>query len=149
MEECVFCKIIKGELPCHEVYEDSDHLAFLDIQPNTKGMTLVTTKKHYPSDAFHMPCEAYIKLMLVSRKVAKLLEEKLRVKRVAMVCEGMGVDHVHVKLYPLHGLREKFVETWAEEKVFFEKYEGYITTQLGERADDEELAELAGKIRGK
>ena len=85
--------------------------------------------------------------MLISKKIVKLLEKKLGVKRVAMVMEGMGIDHVHIKLYPLYGLKDKFVETWADKKIFFEKYEGYITTLMGKRADDKELAKLAKKIR--
>ncbi len=147
MNECLFCKIAKGEIPCHKIYEDEDFLAFLDIYPNTKGMTLVIPKKHYHSDAFDMPEEAYVNLMLISKKIAKLLEKKLGVKRVAMIMEGMGIDHIHVKLYPLHGLKEKFVETWADKKIFFEKYEGYVTTLMGERADDKELAKLTEKIK--
>ena len=55
MEDCIFCKIVKGEIPCFKVYEDKDFLAFLDINPNTKGMTIVVTKKHYPSYVFNMP----------------------------------------------------------------------------------------------
>lgn len=148
MKDCLFCKIISEEIPCHKLYEDKDFLAFLDIYPNTNGMTLIVPKKHYHSDAFDMPKEAYLELMLISKKIAKLLERKLNVKRVAMIMEGMGIDHIHIKLYPLHGLTDKFVETWADKKVFFEKYEGYITTLMGERADDKQLARLAKKIRG-
>ena len=147
MEDCIFCKIINERVPCHKIYEDKDFLAFLDIHPNTKGMTLVVSKRHYHSDAFDMPKDAYIDLMLISKKIVKLLEKKLGVKRVAMVMEGMGIDHVHIKLYPLYGLKDKFVETWADKKIFFEKYEGYITTLMGKRADDKELAKLAKKIR--
>ncbi|MBW6442293.1 HIT domain-containing protein [Patescibacteria group bacterium] len=147
MKDCIFCKIINEEIPCHKIYEDNNYLAFLDIHPNTKGMTLVVPKKHYHSDAFDMPKEAYIDLMLISKKIAKVLEKKLSVKRVAMVMEGMGIDHIHIKLYPLHGLKNKFVETWADKKIFFKEYEGYITTLMGERANDKELAQLAKKIR--
>jgi diadenosine tetraphosphate (Ap4A) HIT family hydrolase len=110
-------------------------------------MTLVITKKHYPSYAFDMPEEAYNKLLLAAQKVAKMLDKVLNVKRTAMVMEGMGINHAHIKLYPLHGLKESFEEIWSPKKVFFEKYEGYITTQLGERADDKELEQLAKKIR--
>ena len=110
MENCIFCKIVKGKVPCHKIYEYDDYLAFLDIHPNTKGMTLIVPKTHYHSDAFDMPKEAYINLMLISKKIAKLLEKKLNVKRVAMVMEGMGIDHIHIKLYPLHGLKDKFIE---------------------------------------
>lgn len=146
MSECIFCKIIQGKIPCEKVYEDKDFLAFLDIFPNTKGMTLVISKRHYPSDIFEIPEDIYLKLMKAAKKVAKAIEKGLGVKRVAFVCEGMGINHTHIKLYPLHGLNEKFEETWAPKKKFFEKYEGYITTQLGPRADDKELKEIAKKI---
>lgn len=51
------------------------------------------------------------------------------------------------KLYPLHGLKEKFEEIWAKERRFFEKYEGCISTQLGPQADMDELKKLAEKIK--
>ena len=55
--------------------------------------------------------------MLLTKKVAKLLEEKLNVKRVAVIMEGMGINHVHIKLYPIHGVKEKFREMWAKDKI--------------------------------
>lgn len=146
MKDCLFCKIVKKEIPCYKVYEDKEFLAFLDIYPNMIGMTLIIPKKHYSSDAFDMPKDMYIKFMLVAKKIAKLLEKKLDVKRVAMVMEGMGIDHAHIKLYPLHGLKDKFVETWTSKKVFFKKYKGYITTLMGEKADDKELIKLSKKF---
>jgi len=60
----------------------------------------------------------------------------------------MGVNHVHCKLYPLHGVGKDWKEIWAAEKVFFDKYIGYISTQLGPRAEDSKLEEIAKKIRG-
>jgi len=147
MEECVFCKIVKGEIPCHKIYEDEDFLAILDINPNTEGVTLVLTKDHYDSYVFDMPQDMYQKLMSVTKKIVKMMEKGLEVKRVAMVMEGMGINHVHMKLYPLHGVNEKFKEIWADEKVFFDKYEGYVTTKLGPRMDDEKLKIIAEKIR--
>lgn len=147
MEDCVFCKIVKGEIPCHKIYEDESFLAFLDIFPNTKGMTLVITKKHYPSYAFNIPEEVYEKFMRIVNKIAKTLDRTLNVKRTAMVMEGMGINHAHIKLYPLHGLEEEFKEILAEEKVFFEKYPGFVTTKMGPKADDKELEEIAKKIR--
>ena len=47
MEDCIFCKIIRKEIPCHEIYEDKDVLVFLDIKPISKGHCLIVTKKHY------------------------------------------------------------------------------------------------------
>lgn len=147
MEECIFCKIVKGEIPSVKIYEDKDYLAILDIYPNSEGMTLVIPKKHFGSDVFKMPEKDYLELMKVSRKVAKKVEEGLGVKRVAMVMEGMGINHMHVKLYPLHGLKNNFQEMWASEKIYFEKYEGYISTQLGPEKSKEDLEKVAKKIR--
>jgi histidine triad (HIT) family protein len=148
MENCIFCKIVKGEIDSAKIWEDKEFLAILDVNPNVKGMTLVLTKRHYDSYAFDMPEKIYQKFMTAVRKVAKKLEKVLKVKRVAMVMEGMGVNHAHIKLYPLYGLDEKFKEMWAKDKIFFEKYKGYISTQLGPQADMQKLKELAKKIRG-
>lgn len=149
MENCIFCKIVKGEIPCVKIWEDKSFLAFLDINPNTKGMTLVIPKKHFDSDIFELPEEAYKKLMIASRKVAKLLIKGLKVKRVSFVIEGMGVNHIHVKLYPLHGLQEKFVEMWSKKKIYFDKYQGYLTTQIGPQKPMEELKKVAKEILNK
>ncbi len=146
MENCIFCKIAKGEIPSVKIWEDEKHLAILDINPNTEGMTLVMTKEHYDSDATDMPDKQYKELMIAAKKVAKLLEKELKVKRVAMVMEGMGVNHVHIKLYPLHGLDEKFKDIEPKDKIYFEKYEGYISTQLGPQKSNEELNKIKDKI---
>lgn len=147
MSDCIFCKIVKGEIPSFKFWEDEKHLAILDIFPNTKGMSLVLTKKHYDSYAFDMPEEEMLDFFKATRAVAKILDAKLPVQRTALVMEGMGINHAHAKLYPLHGLGEKFTEMWASEKKFFEKYQGYITTQLGPKAEDRELQELAEKLK--
>ena len=110
-------------------------------------MTLVITKEHYDSDATDMPDKEYSRLMIASKKVAKLLEKKLKVKRVAIVMEGLGVNHVHIKLYPIHGLEEKFREMWAKDRIYFDKYEGYISTQIGPQKSIEELNNIAEKIK--
>jgi diadenosine tetraphosphate (Ap4A) HIT family hydrolase len=146
MENCIFCKIAKKEISSQIIYEDKDFIATLDINPNVEGMTLVMPKKHYGSDIFEIEDDFYKKYMVATKKVVKILEKGLKVKRVAMVAEGMGINHAHIKLYPLHGLSEKFVETWAKEKVFFDKYPGYITTLLGPRVDNNKLKEVADKI---
>ncbi|MBM3228512.1 HIT family protein [Candidatus Pacearchaeota archaeon] len=147
MEKCIFCEIVKGKIPSVKIWEDGRHLAILDINPNTEGMTLVLTKKHYDSDATDMPDKAYKDLMIATKKVAKLLENKLNVRRVAIVMEGLGVNHVHLKLYPIYGLEEKFEETWAKEKIYFNTYKGYISTQLGPKKTIEELKKIAEKIK--
>lgn len=145
--DCIFCKIIKGEIPSAKIFEDEKFVAILDINPNTKGMTLVLPKNHFDSDAFLMPEKDYSELMLASKKVSEILKKGLNVNRVAMVMEGMGVNHVHIKLYPLYGIEKEFQEIWAKDKVFFENYQGYISTQLGPEIKTEELKKLAEEIK--
>ena len=145
-EDCVFCKIIDGKIPSVKIWEDDKHVAILDINPNVEGMTLVLTKGHYDSYAFDMLEKEYADFMKVAREVSKLLESGLKVTRVALVMEGLGVNHAHLKLYPIHGLNEKFKETWAKDKVYFEKYQGYISTQLGPEKSREELEKTKDKI---
>lgn len=145
--DCIFCKIAGGEIDSAKIWEDENYLAILDINPNVKGMALVMPKKHFDPDVFDMSDQDYGRLMSVSKHVAKLLEKALNVKRVALVAEGMGINHVHVKLYPLHGLDEKFQEMWAKDRVYFDKYEGYISTQLGPQQSLEELKKMAELIK--
>ena len=147
MDSCVFCKIIKGEFDSAKIWEDDKFIAILDIRPNTKGMTLVIPKKHFGSDAFLMPDEDYKELMLAAKKVALVLKKGLNVHWIAMVVEGLGVNHVHIKLYPLYGVEKDFKEFWAKEKVFFENYQGYVSTQLGPEAGIKDLKELAEEIK--
>ncbi len=149
MEDCIFCKIIKGEIPCAKIWEDENFLAILDAFPNTKGMTLVMPKNHHDSYIFSMSDDTYQKFFLAVKNVSLLLEKALDVKRVAVVVEGLGVNHAHIKLYPIYGLEKEFEETWAKDRIYFERYEGYISTQLGPQANREELNKLAEEIRKK
>ena len=107
---CIFCKIVKGEIPSFKIYEDKDFIAILDLFPNTKGMTLVLTKEHFDSYAAEMEDDIYAKFFLCAKKICKFLDEKLNVKRTALVMEGMGINHAHLKLYPLYGLESSFQE---------------------------------------
>jgi diadenosine tetraphosphate (Ap4A) HIT family hydrolase len=149
MDECIFCKIVKGEAPSHKIWEDEKHLAFLSIFPNTEGVTVVITKEHHPSYAFDLPDKVLSELVLASKRVAKLLDAKLEdVGRSAMVFEGFGVDHVHAKLIPMHGTKsDKWKEIRSSINTYFNTYPGYISTNDSDRANDAELAKLAEKIR--
>lgn len=149
MENCIFCKIVKGELPAHKVWEDENHLAFLSIFPNTDGVTVIIPKKHYSSYAFDLPDNALKDLMMITKTVAKKLDKAFEdVGRCAMVFEGCGVDHIHSKLFPMHGTN---TPEWKpiESKInkFFKKYPGYISSHDADRADDKVLAKIAEKIR--
>jgi len=141
-EDCIFCKISKGEIPSYRIGENEEFFAILDIFPNTKGMTLVIPKNHYESYAFDMPDDVYSRFLLFAKEMGKELDEKLCVVRTAMVMEGMGVNHAHIKLYPLHGLDKDFKMITPEGSIFFDKYEGYLSTKLGPKANDNQLEEL-------
>ncbi|MFW5871545.1 MAG: HIT family protein [bacterium] len=147
---CIFCKIVKGEIHCHKIWEDEKHLAFLSIFPNTEGFSVVIPKKHFSSYPFDLSDEVLSELVLASKKVAKLIDSKLEdVGRTGMIFEGFGVDHVHAKLFPMHGTanREQWKEIKSNVDKFFEKYEGYISSHDYKREDDEKLKKLAEKIR--
>jgi diadenosine tetraphosphate (Ap4A) HIT family hydrolase len=148
--DCIFCKIAKGEAPAHAIWEDEKHMAFLSIFPNTEGFSVVIAKEHFPSYPFDLPDGVLTDLVLAAKKVAKLLDAKLDdVGRTGMIFEGFGVDHIHAKLFPMHGTK---MPDWRpiESKVdkYFEKYEGYISSHDYKRADDATLENLAKKIRG-
>ncbi|MBI4738480.1 HIT family protein [Candidatus Woesearchaeota archaeon] len=152
MDECIFCKIVAGKVPCHNIWEDEKHLAFLSIFPNTAGFSVVITKKHHPSYAFDVPDTVLTGLVLASKKVAKLIDARLDdVGRTGMIFEGFGVDHLHAKLFPMHGTAD--LTGWKPLKSnvdkYFEKYEGYISSHDYKRADDAKLAILAQKMREK
>ena len=150
-ESCIFCKIIKNEMPCHLVDENEDFMAFLTIFPNTLGATVVMPKKHYPSYAFDLEDDVLTGLMLYTKQIAKKLDHFFEdVGRTAMVFEGFGVDHIHAKLFPMHGTKQMH-ENWKQVSSnvdkYFDQYEGYISSHDFKRADDGELAKLAEGIR--
>lgn len=149
--DCIFCKIVKGELPAYKIWEDKEHLAFLSIFPNTEGFSVVITKKHYPSYVFDLQEEILIGLVKAAKQTAKLLDTKLEdVGRTGMIFEGFGVDHAHAKLFPMHGTNmPKWKPIKSTIDKYFKKYEGYISSHDYKRADKVKLKILAKKIRGK
>ncbi|MBI4973570.1 HIT family protein [Candidatus Roizmanbacteria bacterium] len=149
MNTCIFCAIVKGEAPCHKIWEDEKHLAFLSIFPNTEGFSVVVTKEHYPSYAFNLPDNVLSELVLAAKKVGKLIDSKFTdVGRTGMIFEGFGVGHMHAKLFPMHGTKSENWELHASNiDKYFEKYEGYISSHNGKRADDKELEKTAEKVR--
>jgi diadenosine tetraphosphate (Ap4A) HIT family hydrolase len=151
MQNCIFCNIVSGEAPSHKIWEDDKHLAFLSIFPNTEGTSVVITKEHHASYAFDLSDEVLSSLILATKKVAKLLDSKLEdVGRTAMVFEGYGVDHIHAKLFPMHGTAD--MKEWknieSDVAKYFDTYEGYVSSHDYERADDAKLAELAKRLGG-
>jgi histidine triad (HIT) family protein len=101
----IFTKIITGEIPSYKVAENADFIAFLDINPNAKGHTLVVPKKEV-NKLFDLSKEEYSNLMGFSYKVAKALEKTVACKRIGMSVIGLEVPHVHVHLIPLNAMAD-------------------------------------------
>lgn len=149
--DCIFCQIVAGQAPCHKVWESDSHLAFLSIFPNTPGFTVVIPKQHHGSYAFEQTDEVLSELIKATKQVAQRLTQALPdVGRCGMFFEGYGVDHLHSKLMPLHGTGSSasFQRIEAMSDIFFTRYEGYLSSHDGRRADDAVLAALAASIRG-
>ena len=101
----IFTKIINGEIPCYKVAENDDFIAFLDINPNAKGHTLVVPKKEV-NRLFDLDELTYNMLMKFSRKVAIALEKTISCERIGMSVIGLEVPHVHVHLIPLNAMAD-------------------------------------------
>ena len=130
----VFAKVLRGELPCHKIYEDDDTLAFLDIMPRTEGHTLVITKEK-ARDLFDIRPEALGKLMAVVQKLAPKIKEAVGAEGVLIqqfngAAAGQTVFHLHVHIVP--------------------RKEGEpLKPHAGVMADQAKLAATAEKIRKK
>ena len=101
---CVFCKIVRGELPSIKVYEDEGTLAFLTIQPTNTGHTLVIPKEHV-ANVFESTPELWAKVQETVRKVASAVETGMQADGVNINMNnrehaGQIIDHVHIHLIP-------------------------------------------------
>jgi histidine triad (HIT) family protein len=102
MADSIFTKIIKGEIPCHKVYEDDKTLVFLDIHPIQPGQVLVVSKLQVET-INDLPDEDYAAVWSTVQKVSKRLKEIFPgKKRVGIIVEGLDVPHVHVKVFPFN-----------------------------------------------
>ncbi|USI99493.1 HIT family protein [Xanthomonas prunicola] len=148
MEDCIFCSIVSGKLPAHKIWEDEKHLAFLSIFPNTPGFSVVITKEHRPSYIFELQDAVLSDLMIAAKTVALRLDKAFDdVGRTGCIMEGFGINHAHVKLFPMHGTAGAWRSIKSNVDKYFPRYEGYISSHDHRRADDEALARLAARIR--
>ncbi|HUA12896.1 MAG TPA: HIT domain-containing protein [Candidatus Sulfotelmatobacter sp.] len=129
MQDSVFTKIIKGELPSFKVYEDDTTLAFLDIHPIQPGHTLVIPKKQVEF-VWDLDEEDYLNLMKTVKKVSKRLKEVMQTKYVGAQVIGVDVPHAHVNLIP------------------FSTVEEFRTSQdMDSKPDNSELEKIAARIK--
>jgi histidine triad (HIT) family protein len=114
MEDSIFTKIIKGEIPSHKVYEDEKTLAFLSIYPSVEGHTLVIPKIQVES-LWDLDSEDYLAVMETSRKVALRIREVLGVERVGEKVIGLDIPHAHVHLVPFNSAEEYYAKETTSE----------------------------------
>lgn len=137
MEDCIFCKITKGEIPSAKIYEDEKVFAFLELNPLAEGHTLLIPKKH-AQDIFDIDQEDLKSLASAAQKIALKLKETFGAEGVNLVQRSgkaaeQGVFHFH-----LHVIPRKSGDGIDMDKWWFEK---------AEAASPEKLRETAGKIR--
>lgn len=123
----IFTKIINGEIPCYKVAESETCFAFLDINPLSKGHTLVVPKKEV-NYIFDLDDELYTDLMLFAKEVGKGIEKVVPCERIGVTVIGLEVPHAHVHLIPINGISDM---NFSKPKLRFDK---------------DELAELAARI---
>lgn len=96
----VFTKIVKGEIPSYKIYEDNQFYAFLDINPLTKGHTLVIPKMEVDY-LFDLEDELLSEMIVVAKKIAKAIEKSITCNRVGLMVIGLEVPHAHIHLIPI------------------------------------------------
>lgn len=97
----VFSKIVKGEIPCYKIAEDERFFAFLDINPLTKGHTLVIPKEEVDY-IFDIDDKSLSDMIVFAKKVAIAIEKSIRCSRVGVAVIGLEVPHAHIHLIPIN-----------------------------------------------
>jgi histidine triad (HIT) family protein len=97
MSDCIFCKIVAGELPCYKVYEDSDFIGFLDIHPIAKGHVQLIPKVHYRW-TYEIPI--FGQYFEVAKKVALACQKAVESQYISFITFGQEVNHAHIWIVP-------------------------------------------------
>ena len=114
MDDCIFCKIIKGDIPCYKVYEDSTVMAWLDIKPLSKGHVLVVPKVHSPN-IHEIPEDTLCEVTRVAKLVAGRMNDKLHPEAIFINQNngekaGQTIMHFHVHIKPIYEDTECYSE---------------------------------------
>ncbi len=128
----IFARIVRGEIPCHKVYEDADTLAFLDIMPQAEGHTLVVPKLA-GEDIFTTPAESLAATIRTAQKVAQAVKKAfsppgIMIAQLNGAAAGQSVFHLHIHVIPRHAGKDLGIHATAQ-------------------ADHARLAEHAARIR--
>ncbi|MBP6794100.1 MAG: HIT domain-containing protein [Saprospiraceae bacterium] len=115
----IFSKIVAGEIPCYKIAEDNQFLAFLDINPLSKGHTLVIPKKE-TDYLFDIEDEELAKMIVFSKKVAIAIKKIIPCDRIGLTVIGLEVPHAHIHLIPINEMNDM---NFASPKIKLEKSE--------------------------
>ena len=104
MDDCIFCKIVKGDIPSYKVYEDEYCFAFLDVQPISRYHTLVVPKKHY-ENLYDVPEDVYQQVMKATKNVVDMYRDKLGIVNTQLFNNSgpltlQTVFHFHMHIVP-------------------------------------------------
>ena len=102
--DCIFCKIANGEIPSFKVYEDDIVLAFLDINPDSDGHTLIIPKKHF-TDLDDIDSDTLAEIFKAAKLIKKMLEEKLGCEGIVLQQNNgfvQEIKHYHLHLKPYY-----------------------------------------------
>ena len=97
MQDCIFCKIAKGEIPCYKIYEDNDFLGFLDIKPVNKGQSLLIPKQHF---RWVDDVPNFGDYFEVAKKIGLSIKKALSPLAICYVTLGFSVPHAHIRIIP-------------------------------------------------
>lgn len=103
MQDSIFTKIIKGEIPAYKIAENDKFLAFLDVFPLAKGHTLVIPKTQIDY-IFNLEDDLLAELMVFAKGVAKKIENAIPCNRIGVAVIGLEVPHTHIHLVPINGV---------------------------------------------
>ncbi len=103
-EDCIFCKIVKGDIPCAKIFEDEKVVSFLDIGPANKGHALIVTKEHYET-LLDVPDEVLDDLMNKAKKISRAMSSAIGAEGINILMNnkkvaGQLVPHAHVHIIP-------------------------------------------------
>ena len=104
MDNCIFCKIIAGDIPSSAIYEDEDFKVIMDISPASKGHAIILSKKHF-DNLFELEDDVAKKVLIVARKIAAAMKEELNCDGINLLqnngeAAGQTVFHLHFHLIP-------------------------------------------------
>lgn len=115
-DDCLFCRIARGELPAHRVHEDDHILAFLDLHPIRPGHCLIVPKQHYPWFE-DLPEDLATRITSCAQRLSRHMKALYGVERVALFYTGIHVAHAHAHVVPMHHVHDVSSQAYLKDGV--------------------------------